>query len=434
MSLKGRKSNLSKEEQKVFEDYFLARSSNFKYDEKPENKNNEKYINDLNENLNESEKNYINDTQVGIIDKNENENKKSINYKIMFVTNIDETKKKDLLNSKIPIFPKNIKKIFSKTKILDGQNQSINFKSNQKKPKKKRGRVKKSNDNRFHGKKAKDNIKLKIYGLIINSCRSFINKKLKTKILKKICYQEKINFCKDKKFMDKKLKDIYGKVSKGYGENYNKNIINTCDPKVKEIFELPMYKVILAISGVEINILKGLDHEYNVLKDQLFLKEDDDDDYINLFNEREASIINLAMDKYPINEDLNINFISNNNSKILEVSPLSSGLFNENESKLINWSKFEFSNEGITRTKTSHYLEKNVDKTFLSSTNDKMLFIDDLPWQMPDISNIIDKKLDTNELYRQMPDKFNNSNINDCDSLSSKYSLISFNNENDDFH
>ena len=60
-----------------------------------------------------------------------------------------------------------------------------------------------------------------------------------------------------------------------------------------------------------------------------------------------------------------------------------------------------------------------------------MLVIDDLP---PDISNIIDKKLDTNELYRQIPDKFNNSNINDCDSLSSKYSLISFNNENDDFH
>ena len=137
MSLKGRKSNLSKEEQKVFENYFLARSSNFKYDEKPENKNNEKCVNDLNENLNKSEKNYINDTQVGINDKNENENKKSINYKIMFVTNIDETKKKDLLNSKIPIFPKNIKKIFSKTKILDGQNQSNNFKSNQKKPKKK---------------------------------------------------------------------------------------------------------------------------------------------------------------------------------------------------------------------------------------------------------------------------------------------------------
>ena len=53
---------------------------------------------------------------------------------------------------------------------------------------------------------------------------------------------------------------------------------------------------------------------------------------------------------------------------------------------------------------------------------------------MPDISYIIDEKLDLNKLYRQIPDKFNNSNINDCDSLSSKYSLISFNNENDDFH
>ena len=137
MSLKGRKSNLSKEEEKVFEDYFLARSSNFKYDEKPENKNNEKCINDLNENLNKSEKNYINDTQVGINDKNENENKKSINYKIMFVTNIDETKKKDLLNSKIPIFPKNIKKIFSKTKILDDKINQIILKANKKNQKKK---------------------------------------------------------------------------------------------------------------------------------------------------------------------------------------------------------------------------------------------------------------------------------------------------------
>ena len=137
------------------------------------------------------------------------------------------------------------------------------------------------------------------------------------------------------------------------------------------------------------------------------------------------------MDKYPINEDININFISNNNSKILEVSPLSHGLFNENKSKLIDWLKFEFSNEDIINTMISYYLEKNVYKTFSSSTNDKMLVIDDLP---PDISNIIDKKLDTNELYRQIPDKFNNSNINDCDSLSSKYSLISVNNENDDFH
>ena len=53
-----------------------------------------------------------------------------------------------------------------------------------------------------------------------------------------------------------------------------------------------MYKVIQAISGVEINILKGLENEYKYLKDQKLLKEEDD--YINLFNEIEASIINSA--------------------------------------------------------------------------------------------------------------------------------------------
>jgi len=435
-------SNLSEEDQKDFEDFFNGKNSNFKLEVKYKIKNNENVIKDAYENINKTEKNNVNDTQVGIIDKNENENekKKIINYKHIFETNIDEPKKDDLPNSKYSKFPKKIKKIVLIVKRLDRKNKPNNYIIKNKKNKKKRGRVKKSNDKRNHNKKDKDNNDLKIYGLIIDTCRSFINKKLKNnnlRILKKLNYKEKrkLNIKKDIKFnMNKKLKDIFGNVSNNkYGKNYNKDIIDKCDqndPILKEIFELPLYKVIQDIYEDNINILKGLDHEYNLLKNQLFLEEDDDD-YINLFNEREASIINLAKNKY-LNENIDINFISNNNFKIFDASPFSSLLFNENEAKLV-WGKSEFSNEKITNNKTLDSM-KNADKIFISNTNDEILVKDDLSWKIPDISNAFDKKLDINDLYRQIPGKSNNSNISDSDSLSSKYSLIDCNNENDDFH
>jgi hypothetical protein len=411
MTLNERKSNLSLEDQKVYEDYFEASNSNLKFDEKSESKVNENVIKDVYENINKSKKNNINDAQEEINNINGNEKKKIINYENKFETNIDEAKKNDLPNSKISILPSNKRKIFFKIKGLDGQNQSINFNIKEKK----RGRIKKSNDHRFHSKNAKDNIELKIHGLFIDSCRSFINKKLKKKILKKISYKEKRKFR-----MDQKLKDIYGNVPKKYGKNYNKNIIDQCDPKLKEIFELPMYKAILAISGVKIIILKGLEHEYNHLKDQRLLKEDDD--YINLFNEREANVINFVTNKYPINEDIDINFISNNNAKILEVNPFSSILFNEKRDKLIDWSKSEFSIEGITKNKTLDS-KKN---------NDKNLVTEELSWQIPNISNTNDKKLDINDLFSQIPDKFKSNNAGDSESSSSKYSLINIQPENDD--
>ena len=419
MTLNERKSNLSLEDQKVYEDYFEAINSNLKYDEKSENKVNENVIKDVYENINKSKKNNINDAQEEINNINENEKKKIINYDNKFETNIDEAKKNDLPNSKISILPSNKRKIFFKIKGLDGQNQSINFNIKEKK----RGRIKKSNDHRFHSKNDKDNIELKIHGLFIDSCRSFINKKLKKKILKKISYKEKRKFR-----MDQKLKDIYGNVPKKYGKNYNKNIIDQCDQKLKEIFELPMYKAILAISGVKIIILKGLEHEYNHLKDQKLLKEDDD--YINLFNEREANVINFVTNKYPINEDIDINFISNNNAKILEVNPFSSILFNEKRDKLIDWSKSEFSIEGISKNKTLDS-KKNIDKNFISNTHDKNLGTEELSWQLPDI-NENDKKINIKDLFSQIPDEFKNNNVGDYESSSSKYSLINAQQENDD--
>jgi hypothetical protein len=181
-----------------------------------------------------------------------------------------------------------------------------------------------------------------------------------------------------------------------------------------------MYKAILAISGVKIIILKGLEHEYNHLKDQRLLKEDDD--YINLFNEREANVINFVTNKYPINEDIDINFISNNNAKILEVNPFSSTLFNEKRDKLIDLSKFEFSIEGITKNKTLDS-KKN---------NDKNLVTEELSWQIPNISNTNDKKLDINDLFSQIPDIFKSNNTGDSEFSSSKYSLINIQPENDD--
>ena len=177
-------SNLSEEDQKDFEDFFNGKNSNFKLEVKYKIKNNENVIKDAYENINKTEKNNVNDTQVGINDKNENENekKKIINYKHIFETNIDEPKKDDLPNSKYSKFPKKIKKIVLIVKRLDRKNKPNNYIIKNKKNKKKRGRVKKSNDKRNHNKKDKDNNDLKIYGLIIDTCRSFIKNIKKIKL------------------------------------------------------------------------------------------------------------------------------------------------------------------------------------------------------------------------------------------------------------
>ena len=414
MTLKYEKRNLSQKEQKVFDDYYKPNDFELKIDEKYKSKNNGNVIKDVYESLNKSEN---------------NEKKKIFNYDNKFETNINEQKKNDLLNSKMAKLKSNNKnKVIFSTQLLDGQNQPYDCNMEEKKSsKKKRGRPKKSNDNRFHSKNDKDNIELKIYGLIIDSCRSFINKQqLKKKSLKILNYEEKLKFS-----MDKRLKDIYKNVSTRLKNNCNNDIIVQCDPILKEIFELPMYKVIQAISGVEINILKGLENEYKYLKDQKLLKEDDD--YINLFNEIEASIINSATHKYPIIKEntkiealnskinIDINVISKNNAKISQIN--------------------EFSNDKTTKAKTLDS-KKNIDKTFIYNTNNEKQDIKEFSYQdsnaealflgqMPVISNINDKNEETDK-FLEMPHIFNNNNVGDSESFSSKYSFINFQEKNDD--
>ena len=423
MILKDEKRNLKEEKQKVNENYFVPNESNFKTDKKYERKNNENVIKDVYESINRSEKNNINDAHVEINDNNENKKNKILNYDNKNETNIKEQKENDLLNSKKS---NSINKPLFSIQKLDGPNQSYDFNFKEKKTYRKRGRVKKLKNRRFHSKNDKDNIELKIHGLIIDSCRSFINKKLKKtlkKELKKVIYKEKrkIN-------MDKKLKNIFKNASKGL--NYNKDIIAHCGRKLKKIFNLRMYKVIQAISGVEIKILKNLRKEYNSLKEQKLLKEDKN--YIKLFNEKEANLIKLELEKYPIIKENNKIEVLNSKN-IIDIN--SSFKNNDKISEMI-----EFSNEKTTQVKTFDF-KNNIDKAFISNTNNEKPDIKDLPYQNPvietlflgtmqDIPNINEKNVET-EKFNGMPHFSVTNNISDSESSSSKYQLINIP-QNDD--
>ena len=424
MILKDEKANLSQKEQNACDYYFKLNDSDCNNDVKCENKDNKNVSKNSNGSINKFEKNNINDAQVEVNDINVNEKKKNINYNNEFENNINEPKENDLLDSKIIESKSNNKNLFSIQK-LDGPNDCNIIGQKSLSKKRKRGRIKKSKDRRFHSKNAKDNIDLKINGLIIDSFLIFINKKLKKK-LKKVRYKEKIKFD-----MNKRVKNIYEKVSEKFGENYNKDIIDNCSGRLKKIFNLQMYKVIQAISGKKVKILKNLRKEYNSLKEKKLLREDYE--YIKLFKIREARIINLALDKSPIikentkNEvlnskiNININVISNYNAKISEIT--------------------EFSNDKTTKAQTLDS-KKNIDKTFVCNTNNGNLDIKVVPYQnpdietllgqMPDISNFNDKSFETEKIVEMPHFSNNNNNMGDSDSSSSKYSLFKPQQENDD--
>ena len=133
--------------------------------------------------------------------------------------------------------------------------------------------------------------------------------------------------------MDKKVKDILQNVSKSYGEDYNKKIISAYESKLKEIFELPMYKIIHHISGNYIGILKGLEEKYLFLKNKKL--EEENEDYKKLFNEIEANFLKLIINNYPINDEItqdnslnlksiaNINCMFSNNDNMEEIDQFS---------------------------------------------------------------------------------------------------------------
>lgn len=204
----------------------------------------------------------------------------------------------------------------------------------------KRGRPKESDDQREHTKFNKDNIEKKINGIIIKSTQLFIDDNFEdqNEKLKLLSSKETANL---KTNMDKKVKDILLNISTKCNENHNKNLISKYDtPKLKEIYELPMYKIIQHISKKEkIGILKGLEEKYLSLKNEKLKNEDEN--YKQCFNKHEVNYLNKLIDDYEntqvntINsissfDNFDLNFIVNNNAYMVESDQFSSELIDSN--------------------------------------------------------------------------------------------------------
>ena len=288
MSLIDGQSKLTQEDMINYKIIFGFEESDPKNYEESESLNNKDNQNDKkDENRNKSENSNINGAKEEIIINNENDNKLETSLVEKNLSN-SGTKNYILVQSN------NIKK---KLFITQPINESNSITKNNLSLKKKRGRTKKSDDQREHSKFSKDNIELKINGIFNNSIISFINKKIddQSKKLKTLSFKETKNF---KLNMNKKVQDICQKVSKRYGKDYNKNLISAYEPNLKEIFEMPMYKVAHHIFGKYVDILMGLEEEYSSLKNKKLEKESDD--YKKMFNEIESKFLNLTIAKYPI--------------------------------------------------------------------------------------------------------------------------------------
>lgn len=254
--------------------------------------------------MNQSEKNNsTNDSKEGIINVNGSE-KDSIRVNKMII----EPKENKLSNSK------KIKRNypFKNTRALQ----------------KKRGRKKKANNRRNHSKNHNDNIKLKIRGYIIDSVRIFINKNFgdKKNNLKKLNYKEE----KTKFHMDKKLREIFKNISKRCKRNHNKNLIDKNDEKLQAIMRLPIYKVFQHISGKKVQILEGLEKEYNILKNAKLLKETDD--YKIRYNSNETKLFNLAS-----------NYSESLDDQIKEISEFPVNIKNTNNNNMSRESSYSIS-------------------------------------------------------------------------------------------
>jgi hypothetical protein len=319
MSLKDGQSELTQEVVLDYKNFFGFDESFPKNNEEPElisKKDNENEIKE--ENLNKSEKKNINDYKEEI----------NINNKLETIITEKNLAEPEIKNYNF-VQSNNIKKHHFIFQIVKEANISP---KNKPSLGNKRGRPKKSNDRRQHTKFDNYNIEKKIKGVFIKSLISFINIKIddKSNDLKTLSFEETENL---KINMDKKVKDILQNVSKSYDEDYNKKIISTYEPKLKEIFELPMYKIIHHISGSYIDILKGLEEEYLFLKNKKL--EEENEEYKKLFNEIEANFLNLIIIKYPINDEItqdnslnlesnaNINYMLSNNDNMVEIEQFS---------------------------------------------------------------------------------------------------------------
>ena len=102
--------------------------------------------------------------------------------------------------------------------------------------------------------------------------------------------------------MHKKVKDICQNISTSYKEDHNKNVISTYELKLKEIFEMPLYKTIHHISGKYIGILNGLEKKYFDLKNKKLKKENEK--YKKMFKEIEYIYLDSIKAKYPIIDEI----------------------------------------------------------------------------------------------------------------------------------
>jgi hypothetical protein len=238
------------------------------------------------------------------------------------IINVNESEKDSIRVNKMIIEPKENK--LSNSKKLK---RNYPFKTTRA-LQKKRSRKKKANNQRNHNKNHNDNIKLKIRGYIIDSVRIFINKNFgdKKNNLKKLNYKEE----KTKFHMDKKLREIFKNISKRCKRNHNKNLIDKNDEKLQAIMGLPIYKVFQHISGKKVQIIEGVEKEYNILKNAKLLKETDD--YKIRYNSNETKLFNLAS-----------NYSESLDDQIKEISEFPVNIKNTNNNNMSRESSYSIS-------------------------------------------------------------------------------------------
>ena len=304
MDLTKEKSNLTPEVKQIYERIFnfpQSEENNYEKSKLINNKNKENETEDIN--IYNSEKTNFNDTEEEFNLSNENDNKVETSMVENNLSN-SEIKKYEVIK---------YKNIGNKLFTIQYNNESNSSTNNNSTLSRKRGRPKESDDQREHTKFYPDNIESKIDGLVINSTLIFINSKIddQNEKLKKLSYEEtkklKIN-------MNKKVKDILINASIKKYKIHNRKIISKYESKLKEIFELPMYKIIQNIFMKEkIDILEGLEEIYFALKTQKLKKENED--YKQSFKEQEIEYLNEKIADYLIinekTQDNTTNSISN---------------------------------------------------------------------------------------------------------------------------
>jgi hypothetical protein len=189
MNLTEEQSNLPEEVKQDYERLFNFDESEPKNNGESElinNKDNENEMKD--KNINNSEKKYINDTEEEIIINNENDKKVETS---IIENNLSNSETKNYILVKYD-------NIENKLFIIQHNNESNSNAKNHSSLSKKRGRPKKSNDQREHTKFSNDNIEKKIDGIIINSTLSFINDNIddQNEKLKTLSYEETANLKK----------------------------------------------------------------------------------------------------------------------------------------------------------------------------------------------------------------------------------------------